>query len=367
MSKPNRVCHITTVHPPNNIRIFHKECVSLARCGYEVTLLAANCKSETSNGVRIKGIQCAYRSKPERIMKVPWMLYKEAVKIDADLYHFHDPDFLPYSRQLVRKRKKVIYDVHEDVPRDILSKPWLPRVTRKVLAELVERFEDQVVKRLTSIVAATPAIRDRFIPFNNSTIDIRNYPMADEFTPLPWRERRDEICYAGTIMPIFGIDNLIDSLNYTSGIRLNLAGWYSPTSYRKTLCQKKGWSHVNEFGSLGRKDVARVIERSKAGIVTILPEERHMNSLPTKMFEYMAAGVAVIASDFPLLRKIIEKHDCGICVNPLDPRAIAEAINYVTSNEEVSIQMGVKGRRAVEKNYNWTTEFRKLTELYDSI
>jgi glycosyltransferase involved in cell wall biosynthesis len=264
--------------------------------------------------------------------------------------------------------KFVIYDVHEDVPRDILSKFWLPRASRKVLATLTEYYENQAVKKFTSIVAATPLIKERFDSLNMSTLAVMNYPIFEEFNPVPWKERQYEVCYTGVITPSSGIDALIESvsLSRASGVRLNLAGRYSPESYRITLSRKKGWKNVNECGNLGRKDVVNVIRKSKAGIALNI-EARSTAALSTKMFEYMAAGVPVIVSDIPTWKDIVDKHRCGICVNPHDSAAIADAIHYLASNEEISVQMGMNGRRAVERCFSWEMEFAKLLQLYNSI
>lgn len=85
------------------------------------------------------------------------------------------------------------------------------------------------------------------------------------------------------------------------------------------------------------------------------------------MFEYMSAGIAVIASDFPLWREIIEGNDCGLCVNPLDPQAIAAAIDTLAQDPERARKMGQNGQCAMQKHYNWGIEERKLLQLYRTI
>ncbi len=93
----------------------------------------------------------------------------------------------------------------------------------------------------------------------------------------------------------------------------------------------------------------------------------HVDAQPNKMFEYMSAGIPVIASDFPLWREIIEGCGCGICVDPLDPKKIAEAIDYLVDNPEIARRMGENGRKAVYDRYNWDVEEKKLLALYDSL
>jgi glycosyltransferase involved in cell wall biosynthesis len=101
--------------------------------------------------------------------------------------------------------------------------------------------------------------------------------------------------------------------------------------------------------------------------VILHPEKSFITSQPTKLFEYMAAGIPVIASDFPLWRSIIQEAGCGILVDPLDTQAIAAAIEYLVSNPREAEAMGQRGRRAAEKQFNWANEEQTLLSFYSSL
>ena len=104
-----------------------------------------------------------------------------------------------------------------------------------------------------------------------------------------------------------------------------------------------------------------------AGLVTFYPLPNHVDAQPNKMFEYMSSGLPVIASNFPLWKKIIEGNKCGLCVDPLDPAAIAKAIDYIVSHPDEARAMGENGKRAVYEKYNWGVESEKLISLYRSL
>ena len=114
---------------------------------------------------------------------------------------------------------------------------------------------------------------------------------------------------------------------------------------------RPGWGRVNELGYVNRQGVRETLGRSVAGLVTLHPIVNYLDALPVKMFEYMAAGIPVIASNFPLWRGIIEGNECGLCVDPLDSGAIAEAIDYLVNHPEEACRMGGNGRMAISTRY----------------
>jgi glycosyltransferase involved in cell wall biosynthesis len=160
---------------------------------------------------------------------------------------------------------------------------------------------------------------------------------------------------------------LIDSLSDTNGLKLNLAGNFSPAQFRDTLVSKPGWQKVHEFGFVGRNETATIMARSKVGIVTFLPLPNHVDAQPNKMFEYMSAAIPVLGSHFPLWKEIIEKNNCGVCVDPEDPKAIAQALNKLLADPDTSAQMGRNGRKAVIEKYNWGAEEKKLLNIYNQL
>ncbi|BCD67952.1 glycosyltransferase family 4 protein [Nitratiruptor sp. YY09-18] len=362
----NKVCHITTVHQPFDIRIFHKECLSLTKAGYDVNLIAQHDRDETINGVKIVSLPKIFNRK-ERIFKLRKLAFQKAVEIDADIYHFHDPELLPVGLKLKKLGRMVIYDVHEDVPRQILSKPYLNKFIKPIISKSFEIYENRAAKKFDAIITATPHIRNRFLKINSNTVDINNYPKLNElYEPVEWINRKNEICYIGGITKIRGIIELIKALEYTDTI-LHLAGNFESKELEKEVKSLPGWKKVKYYGFVGREKVNEILKLVKIGIVTLHPITNYIYSQPIKMFEYMSAGIPVIASNFSLWKEIVEKGNCGICVDPLSPKEIANAINNVLGNDKIAKNMGENGRKLVENKYNWKSEEKKLFELYIKI
>jgi glycosyltransferase involved in cell wall biosynthesis len=271
--------------------------------------------------------------------------------------------------KLKRFGKRVIFDSHEDIPKQMLSKPYLNRAMLWLISQLLRRYEAWTCSRLDGIVAATPCIRDKFLKINPATVDINNYPLANELaSDIPLGAKRAEVCYVGGIGKIRGILEVVQAMaELKSSARLNLCGRFVEADAEAAARANDGWSRVNELGFVDRPGVRDVLGRSVAGLVTFHPLPNHVDAQPNKMFEYMSAGIPVIASDFPLWRQIVEGNGCGLCVNPMKPGKIAAAIDYFVMNPDEARRMGENGRRAIAERYNWSMEENKLLAFYETI
>jgi glycosyltransferase involved in cell wall biosynthesis len=365
-----RVCHLTTAHPRYDTRIFHKECVSLAAAGHMTFLLVADgLADERKDGVEIMSVAKA-RGRFDRIVAATRRMRDAALALRADVYHLHDPELLTIALQLKRAGAKVIFDSHEDVPQQILSKHYLHPIARKAISRLASAYETWVCRRLDAVVAATPYIRDKFLKIHPRTVDINNYPLLTESTAgdATSVEREPVVCYVGAITRTRGLAEVVQALSFSkSRVRLLLGGKFNEQALASEIRLLDGWAKVDELGWLDRQGVSHTMHRSMAGLVTLHPTTAYLESLPVKMFEYMNAGLPVIASDFPLWRGILEDTQSGLCVDPLDPKAIAAAIDWIVENPEQAHRMGENGRQAVATKFNWPAEERKLISLYQSL
>nr|WP_315397255.1 glycosyltransferase family 4 protein [uncultured Duganella sp.] len=369
-----KICHFSSVHPGLDIRIYRKQCVSLARAGFDVHLVigadAAQVAEAAGAGVTVHPLAPATGGRLRRMVARGWRCYRAARALDADVYHFHDPELIPYGLLLARQGRTVVYDLHEDLRADIRSKTWIPAALRGVTGALARRLEHHAARRFAALVAATPHIGALFAHSARRVAVIHNYPAIDELVAPSSAAlkavRRDSVCYVGAINEMRGIRHVVAALEMAP-VTLLLAGRFDPPALRDELKAYRGWRQVEEHGFVDRKTVAELMARSLCGLVTLKPEPNFLNSLPIKLFEYMSAGVPVIASDFPLWRGIVEDAECGICVDPENPNAIARAINYLLHHPEQADAMGRNGQRAAASKYRWDVEAAKLVALYHSL
>lgn len=363
-----RVAHLTSAHPRYDTRIFLKQCSSLSRAGHSVTLIVADGKGdETRNGVKILDAG-RVRGRISRMTMATKRVVKLALRERADIYHLHDPELLTVALRLKKAGKRVFFDSHEDVPQDILTKPYLSKWVRPALSASVDLFQSTICRRLDGVVAATPFIAKTFAERGIRCVDVNNYPILDEFKPetSDWAQRKT-VCYIGALSRIRGIPEMVEAAALTdTNTDLTLGGRIEGTDVERLLPTVRGWDRVNALGQLDRGQVRSVLSNAIAGLVLFQPGPNHLDSQPNKMFEYMSAGIPVIASNFPLWREIIEGNDCGITVDPRDLNAIAAAIDSLVRNPSRAQTMGQNGREAVERYYNWQPEFDKLIAFYSS-
>ncbi len=361
---------LTVGHPRFDTRIWIKEITSLVNAGYRVRYhVADGAGNQMENGVEI--IDYGLISSGSGI----WFRLKSMFKIVSrsglkrgDWVHFHDSIFVPFALLMALKGCRIIYDVHEDYPRQVLYSRF-PKSIKVVWSMVLESLEWLSNYFFIAYITATPVIAERFR--NDKTWIIHNFPLLNELqneSSQQGKPKEDYFIYIGGLAEVRGVKEMVDAVDsavkVNPNIKLALGGNYSSSSLRNELKCKAGWKYTCELGWLSREQVASWLSMSKAGLVTLHPIKNYPEAYPVKLFEYMSAGLPVIASDFPLWNQIINKAGCGILVNPLDPIAISRAMLWIVDNPEEATKMGASGRKAIEELYNWNLEEIKLIEAY---
>jgi len=364
------VVHLTNVHPSNDVRIFVKECQSLANAGYQVKLIAPLIEGHRSDCVDLIPLS----KSPHRFLRMlsTWKVLKLAVKQRAQIYHFHDPELIPVGIALKFLGKKVVYDVHENVRLSILSRDYLKPWIRIPLSWIVRGAEKVGGWLFDGLAVATPSIGKQFYPAK--ILLLQNYPLLDELQQSEGRgyhQRAEQICYLGWISKHRGAFEMCEAARLVADKRKDfkfvMAGDTQEEPLRSYLKNSYWGSSTNFLGFVNRSEAQALLNSSRMGLLLFHPEPNHLESQPTKIFEYMIAGLPVIASDFPQWRSLINRINCGLVVNPLDPESIARAIHYLLDNPQEADSMGQRGRAYVMAHCHWEQEVKGLIHLYEKI
>ena len=358
-----RVAHVTTSHNPRDNRIFRKECRSLSDAGFETFLIAPSEEEFGEYGVR--GIRLRKRGRRlVRLIGGPAEAWWKLMGLRPNVAHFHDPELIPVAVliKLFRPKTIVVYDAHEDFPKQVASKPYLPDWSVAFVVKLARVM--MMVARVSCdwFVAATPAIARSYPP--DRTAVVQNYPWLSDFsTGSASVSPTFTASFVGGLNEIRGGLQLLEALDMCRGrVTCVGAGVMSPMISEAAANS----SNFNHLGSLPAEDVSSVIQQASVGVVCFLPEPNHIESQPTKLFEYMAAGRPVVCSDFPLWRELLEPFDCAIFVNPEVPREIADALLRVSDYPEEAMEMGRRARKGFEQKFVFDNEAVALVDFYAS-
>ncbi len=368
-SKSMSIVHVSSAHPYTDNRVHYRECNTLAAAGYDVTLVAVE-SPVSGPQTDVKVVTIPRRKRFARIILSSFAAARIAFRAKAKVVHMHDPELIPYIPFLRLAGRFVIYDAHEDLPVQILNKSYLGRPSAMILS-LFSRALVRVAHMSNLVVCATETIATRFPAAK--VVLVRNYPPLREAEmgagTVDDAARDARIVYVGGLGEGRGAGVMVDAMaepRMPTGWRLHMAGAASPSALER-LQKRGGWSEV-DFEGLVAPEVARdIILSARVGFVLFGDSAAHRNALPTKMFEYFAAGVPVIASDFPLWRSIVETNECGILVPPASPSAVAEAVRAYADDPELLKHHSRNARNLAVERLNWAPEGRALVEAYNEL
>lgn len=369
-----KIIHFTTVHPRTDTRLRVKEATALA-AGFDQTVFlyvqdGLGDEHDPAVNVQIVDTGNPEKSITRRITIGAFRMFRAVLKARPTIAHFHDPELIPAGLLLKCFGIRVIYDVHENVPEQILSKTYLSPGTAKFVAAVATMVEWLAARVFDALVLAEPIHGQRF--GRATQVVVQNFPVHGELMSaenIPYNDRPMNICYIGGVSRIRGMLETIRSLEFVkhSDKKLLLGGPIEQPELEAEAVLLSGWHQTTSYGRVSRIQVAEILAQSRVGLVTLHPVGNYLRSYPVKLFEYMICGLPVIVSDFPYWREILAGVDCAIFVDPLDPQAIGEAIQWIFDNPAEAEAMGKRGRQAVLEKFNWDSEGRKLVDLYTDI
>jgi glycosyltransferase involved in cell wall biosynthesis len=345
-----------------------KECKSLAANGYDVNLIVAdNLGNELKEGVNIYDVGKTNSGRFSRFTTTTRKVYKRAIEIDADIYHFHDPELMPFSYLLKLKGKKVIYDIHEDLSKQILIKNYMPSGFRVPIAKLFMIIEYFFCKKFDALVVPQPYMKTTYLKINKSTTTVENF-VIKKTEKVDSNTNKEEICFhPGSLTIERGLSNMLNAFDVLDkSFKLYLAGNIEE-SLRKKMLDNKRRNNVLFYGQVSHAKINELFKHATLGLILYQNVGQYHLSYAIKLFEFMEKSIPVIMPNFGEWISFNEENQCGINVNPNDVNEVCEAIMRLNKNPELKKRLGRNGRLAIEKKYNWLLAEERLLKLYKEI
>lgn len=362
-----RVCHITSSHGKEDVRIFLKECVSLSK-KYDTTLVQLG-DSYEKDGVKIVGFGKRPDSRLYRLLFAGRKAFKAALKVDADVYHAHDPELLKYCLKLKKKGKTVIFDSHENYCDAVLNKRYIPSFMKKSVRNWFYRFQKKVCSAIDGVVVVTPDLLDFFKEINKNVVMVTNYPFYVELEGKPNYESK-QLGFVGALDDDWSHSRIISALTKIPSSKYLLAG-VGDQDYIDSLKKVNGWNQVTFLGKIPHSTVFDRLKECAVGMALLVPsfntfwDRGTMGN--TKIFEEMSVGLPIICTNFILWKEFVDKYKCGIYVDPYNEDEIYNAINSLLNNPKLCEELGNNAKLAVKNEFNWGHEEAKLYDFYDTI
>ena len=367
-----RIVHLTLAHQPFDVRVYEKECRTLASAGYDVHLAVPGAPNGGGrDGVVLHPIRRASAGNA-------WARWRErlsntlqvARRVGADLYHVHDPELVPVALALKRSGARVVYDAHEDAPLEAWSMGRARPLRRVALPATWWTLLQLAKARLDAFVAATPRIARKFP--RDRTIEVRNYPCTGMFPNrpvVPFAARRD-LVFAGLVSERRGAIEMLDAvaaLGPKTQARLKLYGAIASDKLATRMREHPGWGRVDYLGQRPWREVLESYRTSRAGFLLYEKTPEQLWCMPVKLFEFLLSGLPVIAADIPFWRELLHGNPNVLFVDATDTGRVAGAFEMLLANPEESAQRAHAGMLHARARFDWAGEGERLVGLYDRL
>jgi glycosyltransferase involved in cell wall biosynthesis len=374
-----KICFLSSKHTPNDKRIFYKEAISLVKAGFEVIHIAPSEEQSSDKcGVQIITYPCP-QGDIERLLQIP-RLFRLAIKVDADFYHCNEVDswFVGVLLKLFH-RKKIAFDVHEHYPSTFAEsrfpkwiRPAVSWTIRMVFSALL-LFTDRIVFAKKSVKPDFKSRSDKqFLVQNFTPLSGLNFTVDERKTKLPGEEL--VVVHLGLFGKLRGWPQFLAALGLAKNkkIRFIVIGEFNDGTRAEFIAAVQRADleeRVKIHDWMPFTEAFQFLCQADIGLIVFQPGTlNHVYALPHKMFDYMAAGNAVLCPYFATeIAHIVEDTGCGLLIDTADPVDIAKKLDYLASSPERIVQMGIQGKIAVRDTFNWEREAEKLIGMYKQL
>ena len=360
-------CFVTGLYSRSDSLMIHRQGKSLVDAGHKVTYVVCDeLPDEVKEGIHIVSTGYKPSGRLNRFLNTKRIIKRYIDRVDADVYQISDPELMSLVTNLKKKGKKVVFNLREYYPDQIKLKTYIPSSLRNCVSAIYSRMMTHYLPKYDAVFTVTEWEYDilKSVHKVKHLCLLTNFPWVDKDFALSkdeYMNREDIVCYIGSIYIRSRQEVVLDALTTLPNVKYLLAGKFeNGANYIK---DHPYWSKVEFINGFARSEMEKIM--SRATISNTLRDfmGRDGSYGVIKIFESMEQALPVLLSDVPLHRHIVEKYKCGLCVDPNDSVAIAEAIKYLVGHKEEAYEMGQRGREAVLKEYNWQKQAEKYIDV----
>jgi glycosyltransferase involved in cell wall biosynthesis len=362
------ICHVSTAHPADDARIYYRECRSLTKLkGFKVVFAASGQLPSSAN---IKHIQLGKipRNRILRVLRAQIVCLRLFLTLNADIWHLHDPELLPFAVFLSKLHRKVIWDAHEDYfeqfHKSVNYRSYIPFLFRYPISQSVFKLLESVDKRAFAVVAATPAIASKYS--NRNCVVVGNEANLEEFANCNPSFSSRNLLFSGPTTPAQSFLEVVRAVESLPELILTVA-CREPDQAEWAIAQKILGRRLIYLGWLDRKQLAEAMSNSSAGFATYENVATNQTNAPTKFFEFSAAGLPVIAT--PTLANIgwIAQSNAGLLSSDFSANGIRAALLSLTNSEEKWETCSASGREWSSAFGSWSNSEKRLLATYNQL
>lgn len=370
-----KICFVSSMHPPDDKRVFYKEALSLTEAGFDVAHICPGTPNEA--GVR-EGVTTITYARPKGLadrVKQLFQLYKLAKRQKADAYHCNEVDSWGVGVVLrIFSGAKCVFDVHEHYP-STFAEGRFPKPVRPLVSGFVRAVFLILTPFTNKLVLAKRTVSDDFLFCDGKKVLVQNFSPA---TMIKFSgERVARAPGAPLTMVHLGLFNVRRGWPQTleamakcgDNVRLQVIGTINDGSREDFLARATELrlaDRVELHDWLPFEEAFTMLCKADIGLIAFQPYvQNFIFALPHKMFDYMAAGMAVLIPKQAVdIAPIVGETNCGLLIDPSDPDDMAAKIESLNSDPGLSFELGQNGQNAVREKLNWETESAKLINMY---
>lgn len=369
-----KICQFSIVHAQTDSRVFARECKSLAK-DFDVTLIAVGEKEGLLDGVNM--IPLPRFSNPILRMLVGGpLIYQKALQQDAGVYHFHDPELIPYGILLSFTGARVFYDMHENTMGDIAYRGWIPKWMRNAIAKIYKN-----ILSYGNLHFHTIAVVEKDEMAYNSGLrpghftKVLNYAPLHELIPFRienrWEQTEARLIYAGLLEDhYYHFSKILEAIYLLQKegiiVQLDVAGKLDQNqfeSYTRLDYWDKIKSNLVFHGYIPQQQFFELSRKARIGLCLKNQPDKLTYSHERKLFEYIGLGLPSLFCDNAIYRALNEELEIGISCSLDDPRSISEGIKGLLADKSGYERFVSNCLNQAHQKFNWESQYEKLKSL----